>query len=360
MHIIFLGDSICTQNTGIHFYGIQLVNRIIKNLHGHEYSIVFPHYNPEFNIRQIIIPEKRWLPFHLRFRQLITIPRRINKLKPDVVIELAHFGPFFLSLGIKRITVIHDLTPVIHPEFHNILSVLMHRLLLPGILRRTDKIIVNSNNTKSDVIKRYGIRESKIEVVYPKLRAPIVDVQYSKRPLLPAVKRPFFLSVGTIEPRKNQITVIRAFEKFCERNDEYYLVIAGKKGWKNKSFFEYYKGSTYKDKIILTGYISREALWGLYSHAFAFVFASKYEGFGLPVLEAQFFGLPLLLSRIPVMEEVAAYAALYFDPLDSDELSSCMHSIVEDKSLRITLGETSRAMFNKLQSMEHNLASIFD
>jgi len=344
MKIIFLGDSIATQKTGIHYYGVQLVHLITKQHPEHQYAIVLPAQDPQFNFQQIIVPVRKGSQWHLRLRQLWTIPKMVQRENPDMVIELAHFGPFGLSNRIKRVTVIHDLTPILFPKFHGPLSVWVHRLLLPFILKKAHHLLVNSNYTKRDLANLYQVPADKMTVVYPQIVLPKTGATIVNPISLP---KPYFLTVGTIEPRKNHLTILKAFELFCETNAEYNLVIAGKKGWMSKPFFQAYEKSKVKDRILLTGYISRTTLWQYYRHAHAFVFASYYEGFGLPVLEAMSFGLPLIVVDNPSVIEIAKSYALFFDAENVDLLSAhLMKSTNED--LRDALQKKSKARYQLL------------
>ena len=340
MKVIFLGDSIGTQRTGIHYYGLQLVRRMVQALPSCQFSIVLPQQRGDVNIEQIIVPIRKEIPFHLRLRQLITIPRLIRKIEPDLVIELAHFGPFFLPRNITRITVIHDLTPISHPEYHGMLSILMHNWLLPSILRATDQIIVNSKQTKRDLVNRMQLTAEQIHVVYPQISSPrAID---RNRATFRIPQQPYFLVVGTLEPRKNHLCILQAFEHIAVHYPDYKLVFAGQHGWKSEEFHTKLAKTSCKDQVLVTGYLSRTSLWNLYEHAFAFVQASHYEGFGLPVLEAMQFSLPLVLSDRPTLPEIAEDAALYFDPNDYIALAQHMRDICDNADLLMELRRKSQ------------------
>jgi glycosyltransferase involved in cell wall biosynthesis len=357
MRVVFLGDSISNQRAGIHYFGQQLVNFIIASYPQHEYYMVCSQPVAGLDLEQIIVPVNQAFPGHLRWRQLVSIPQLINQMAANLVIELAHFGPFNLNRKIKRVTVIHDLTPIKFPNLHPFSSVWAHKLLLKGIVHRADHIIVNSTRTKLDVMDLYNKDERLISIFHPE---PQLFSEISGMLDDSEISRPFFLTVGTREPRKNHLTILRAFEDFRKTNVGYDLVIAGGEGWKNDVFENAWKDSPEKKHIILTGYIPREKLSALYRKATAFIFASIYEGFGLPILEAQSFGLPLVLSDNKSLSEIARGAALLFDPYDSKMLSNYMTQLAESDSLQKDLNRRSKKALQEHLLLKPDLGKIFE
>lgn len=318
MKIVFLADSISTQRAGIHYYGRQLIKQVKENYPSHDYIAIVSEHLPYLDIEQVVVPISSAIPQHLRLRQMITIPRIINKMNPDVAIELAHFGPFKLKSSIQRVTVIHDLTPITHPQFHGSVSTIMHKRLLPGVIRKASAIIANSEHTKSEISRLYKMAPDQIHVLSPKLHKTYADDQVDEYENIIHNDNNYILSVGTIEPRKDLSTLIRAFDKIAVKFPSYQLVIAGQPGWKNQSFFELLESLPSKDRIIITGYINRRTLQSLYEQASLYANASIAEGFGLPVLEAMSFGVPLVLSDIPTSVEIAGPVASFFPVGDVD------------------------------------------
>ena len=328
LKIIFLADCISTQQAGIFIYAKNLVRKFLEEYPDNDYSLITSKKIDEFSIRQIVVPVNDRIPFHFRFRQLVQIPRIVNRLNPDLVIELAHFGPFFLRPEIKRVTVIHDLTPLSHPAWHPFSSVIFHRLLIGGIIRRADYIITNSRQTKNDIVRRFQKPDEKIVISLPYL-----DDLFLKDPETGSYSSSgnYFLTVGTIEPRKNQSTIIRAFDKFCTVNDQYRLVIVGGDGWKNREFYDALKRSPNRNKITVTGFLPRAALIDRYRNAKAFIFASFYEGFGLSILEASYFSLPLVLSQNESVPSWFKERALLFEPTDYLQLHAYLIELVQNR-----------------------------
>jgi glycosyltransferase involved in cell wall biosynthesis len=356
MKIIFIGDCITRQKAGIHYYAINLVRYIIGKYTEHQYYVVLTKRLPELQVEQIIVPVKNWIPFHFRLRQFFTIPLLINELKPDLVIELAHFGPFNLSSSIKRATVVHDITPMTHPKMHPWSSVMAHRFLMRNILNRATFIIANSDFTRDQIVSYFGKFDDKVFVAYPFFPS---FQRNDPHPKILDLSDPYFLTVGTLEPRKNHITILKAFEIFCQYNSNYLLVIVGQDGWKNHKFRRALNDSPIRKRVILTGYLTRDELLDRYSEARAFIFASVVEGFGLPILEASQFGLPLILAENDSLPFWFRDAGLLFGPNDVMKLSAHMHQVASQPDLQEKYAQKSKTAFSNYQQAQSQMDSIF-
>lgn len=357
MKVVVLADSIATQQTGIHRYGTLLVKHLADQRDRVKLSLITPHYLQQFLVPQLVVPIHRFIPQHLRLRQLFLLGKKVMKLKPDVVIELAHFGPFGLPASVAKVTVVHDVTPITFPQYHDRASVLFHRYLFPGVLRQSDMIITNSMTTRNDLIEILSLNETKLEVFYPSLPKLSVLADEGVR----SRQRPYFLTVGTIEPRKNHECIIQAFEIFSKSHPDHDLVIVGKKGWKTGSYDNCIKKSPAREKIIQTDFISTQELQDLYKSAIGFVFASHYEGLGLPVLEAMQHSIPLILSRIDSSKElVKDEQALWFDPENPAELAGHFTRLVTDHTMKETLVQHSKSAFRgyELKVASQDLAEL--
>jgi len=259
-----------------------------------------------------------------------------------VVIETAHFGPFNLPKRIKRVTIIHDLSPVKFPKFHPFLSQVLQRIFFPGIIRRADLLITNSENTSQDLSSYYPKAQDKSfkillgkEEIFKTTPSGNILEKYK-------IDQPYFLNVGTIEPRKNLNTLLEAFSLFrkeCTSNVQ--LVIVGGKGWKTKSFYRLLNNHPFKNDIKLIGYVDRAELPILYSNTLAFIYPSFYEGFGLPVLESMACGAPCIVSSTSSLPEVGGQAALYFNPEKPEELADRLKFISTEKEVQISMKEAS-------------------
>jgi glycosyltransferase involved in cell wall biosynthesis len=201
-------------------------------------------------------------------------------------------------------------------------------------------ILADSQATKADLVARYGAPPEKITVAYPgrdETLAPVRDPA-----AIEAVKArygitgDYFLHLGTLQPRKNLARLIAAFVAL---KSEASLVLAGKRGWLYDSLFAQVRRLGLEGCVIFPGYIPDEDKAALLSGALAFVFPSLYEGFGLPVLEAQACGCPAITSTTSSLPEVAGDAALLVDPADTAVIASAMQCIAAEPALREVLIE---------------------
>lgn len=338
MRIAILADPLDRQYGGIHIYTKALLNGLAQIDDTNEYLIIRSKATNDFEqfdqFEELVIPYARF-PGYQAWRKYVQIPRILCKRKIDIVVEPAHFGPLNLPRHIKRVTVIHDLTMFLFPQHHQWASQFLQRKLLPGILKRTDHIITNSTNTTKDLIRLLTFTKDKVSTITlgkDEIFRPIVDPKILEKY---AIIQPYILYLGTLEPRKNVITLIKAFEKYkTTTHTKHQLVLVGKKGWKFQSIIQAIDNSPYKKDIFLPGYIKREDLPALYSMADFFVYPSSYEGFGLPVLEAMACGTPVITSKVSSLPEVGGEAVHYFSPDSIDELTQKMISLSQDETMK--------------------------
>jgi glycosyltransferase involved in cell wall biosynthesis len=323
LRIAILADPLDRQYAGVHIYTRELIRAMAAMEHPHEIILIRPEKKGDIEgVTEWVVPILP-IPGHQSLRLFVQIPLLLRRRKVDIVLEPAHFGPFNLPKRIKRITFIHDLTPLLFPEMHTFHGQLLQKIFLPGILRRADHVLVNSAYTQSDLISHFPFCRNKStvtllgkEALFKPDHRPEILEKYQ-------IKKPYFLYTGTIEPRKNLLTLLKAFHGFKEQTGlPHQLVWVGKSGWKNKEIFEAIQSSPFRKNIVQTGYVLREELPALYSQAEVFVYPSLYEGFGLPILEAMACGAPVITSNTSSMPEVGGEAALYIDPLDHKALLS--------------------------------------
>lgn len=223
------------------------------------------------------------------------------------------FVPFLL--GRRAVVTVHDLVPFRMPEVSSAKTWWTHRAF-GATLRRIGAVVAVSRHTESD-----------LRAHMPGLRTPVTVVHEAPRPgFVPGSSEAgparYLLSVGTLEPRKNLPMLLRAYARAVRKDPELpELVLVGKLGWKNEEFQRLVADPVFTGRIRLLGYVGDEELYRWFCGAWAFVFPSKYEGFGLPVLEAMACGVPVVTSTGSSLPEVAGEAALFADP--TDEVALC-------------------------------------
>lgn len=343
MHIVIIADPLDKQSAGIYYFAKNLVMQLLEIDNKNTYSIIKLNSSQTLENTDFISLKNTFTFFRNDpWRTFVSLPKLIKKLNPDVVIELAHFGPFNLPKKIKRVTIIHDITPSLFPHFHKLSSQIIQRLFFPSIIKRADLLITNSKNTSTDLIKHYPKAECKSKIIYLGKSNKFVPLFSEKKLNQYKIRNPYFFTVSTIEPRKNLNVLLDAYKIFRSNSEKKIgLVISGGIGWKSKTFFKSYYNHPFKNDIRLIGYTNRQDLPYLYSQTEAFIFPSLYEGFGLPLLEAMSCGAACISSNTSSLPEVCEDAAIYFNPHSSKELSLKMELIVTDEKLQKKLKRRS-------------------
>lgn len=241
---------------------------------------------------------------------------------------------------------IHDLVSYLHPETLLPRSVRRSRYRLPIMARRATMIVTPTSAVRLEVCRRLNLKPEKVVAVHLAPRAgfrplPLNQTFETTRRL--GLDDDFLLFVGTIEPRKNLLTLLRAFENVLKKTSlRPQLVIAGEEGWLTGELFDYLKARDFGDRLRWTGYVSDADLCALYSACRVFVYPSIYEGFGLPPLEAMACGAPVISSRIPSIAEVLGDAARLVSPLDADALGQSIIELWGDSDKRRRLSEAGQ------------------
>ncbi|MDQ2974164.1 MAG: glycosyltransferase family 4 protein [Acidobacteriota bacterium] len=239
---------------------------------------------------------------------------------------------------VKKVVTIHDLSPLLHPETHPDNLVRRARRRLPLMAKASTMIITATESVKREICEHLGVEDGKVAVTpYAPRRnfrplPPEQTVEVRKRL---NIADDFLLFVGTIEPRKNLITLVRAFDEILRTTTwRPQLVIAGKEGWLSEELFSYIQQSSVAEHIRFIGYVSDPDLRGLYSSCRMCVYPSLYEGFGLPPLEAMACGAPVITSRIPSIVETVGTAASFVSPTDVEGLAQAITQLLYDENTR--------------------------
>ena len=248
----------------------------------------------------------------------------------------------------RSVVTVHDVAFLARPDLFPRRWRLMYRAGLARAVRTADAIIAVSEHTADDLRRRTKVGAEKIHVVPlgASLPGPEPDVTATLSRL--NVRRPYVLFVGTLEPRKNLIALVRAYRRLAAKGFDHSLVMAGAVGWKSAPLMHELslKGP---GSIVLTDRIPSEEVDALYRGATALVYPSLYEGFGLPVLEAMARGVPCVVSNSASLPEVAGDAALFVDPESVEEIAAAMERVTADAELRERLrqlGLTRAAEFS--------------
>ncbi|XHU95733.1 MAG: glycosyltransferase family 4 protein [cyanobacterium endosymbiont of Rhopalodia gibba] len=281
--------------------------------------------------------------------------------KPNILHGTDHYVyPYRKS---RKIMTIHDLTFLKYPQYSTTL-VQGYWKRIKRCLTWTDLIITFSESTKQDIIEYFNINSERIKITYEASRYSSNEIRLDKIELLKNsidydFSIPYLLFVSTLEPRKNIIALIKAFNYLKEQHKiPHNLILIGQKGWKYQSSFAAIKNSKYRQSIYYLNYLPDELLALFYTQTDAFIYPSFYEGFGLPVLEAMTLGSPVITSNTSSLPEIAGDAALLINPNDFLELAETILKVISDSQLRKELTKKGKERA-KLFSWEKTAQQTF-
>ncbi|MBK8502421.1 MAG: glycosyltransferase family 4 protein [Saprospiraceae bacterium] len=249
----------------------------------------------------------------------------------------------FCSLSDKvdrTLVVIHDLAYLHYPEQISAIMRWYYRRFTPRFIDKATQIITVSNATKEDLVTHFPHAGEKVSVIYNGIRNPIRN-----QPDLAAISwqnpcgdRPYFMTIGSIHPRKNTAGVLNAFRIFKQRNKcNICLLIVGRRAWMTSEIDSLYQAHPFKESIFFTGYLADESMFSALKNCLGLVYVSFFEGFGLPLVEAMAEGVPVITSSRSSMIEVAERAALLVDPENPNDIAEAMFQLATDDTVRSTL-----------------------
>jgi len=268
-----------------------------------------------------------WLLSHLC---RINLDNRLSRLNafhsPDMVGPRLNSTPLILT--------VHDLAPFVCPETRTLLNTVYLRMSFSKSIRLASRVIVDSETVGREVSSHTQLPADRISVI-PLAADPVFSQRTDEAGFKTlseriGLHRPYFLTVGTLEPRKNHAVLLDAFAALRSEVRTIpapQLLIVGKPGWKYRDIQRRAKALNPGNDIVLVDSVTDEDLCKLYVHCIATIYPSLYEGFGLPILEAMSCGSPVIASDIPVLREVGGKAALYAAPGKPGEFKQCMQAV---------------------------------
>jgi glycosyltransferase involved in cell wall biosynthesis len=284
--------------------------------------------------------ETRWVSENPYKRLAWDLPNHIAKDRPDLL-HVQYTGP--LRTSVPLVVTIHDVSYLELPEYFTPFRAAQLKLTVKRTVPRAAKILTPSEFSKSAIVRHYGIEDDRVVVVpnavssrFRPVDRGLARAEVEKRL---GIKGPFVLTVGDLQPRKNHLGLLRAFEQVMRANPKlsHRLVLVGKETWYSAKLHQAVAASKVADRVHFAGFIDDADLVNFYGACDLFVYPSFYEGFGLPILEAMACGRAVACSNSTAMPEVADSAGLLFDPHDSDEMARAMSDILLDAELRTRL-----------------------
>ena len=331
---------------------LQHVLAELPNVAGDEQYLVYAPYSdanrrllarPRMRSRLNRLPMSR-PPVRIAWEQSV-LPLELVRERADLLHALAFVSP--LAWRGKSVVTVYDLSFLRFPEVYNRSNRLYLGTFTPPSLRRAERVITISEDARRDVIELCGVAPERVTAILLAADARFApagaaDVEaFRRRQGLP---ERFVLYQGTLQPRKNVETLVRAYALLrSQGNDDHILVLAGPRGWQHEPIFDLIRQLGLEGAVMFPGFVPDDDLPLWYSSATVFAFPSRYEGFGLPLLEAMACGTPVVSSNASSLPEVVGDAGLLVDPSDAEGLSGSLRRLLDDEALRSSLSAAGRA-----------------
>jgi len=268
--------------------------------------------------------------------------------KTDIAFFPAFITPFLKRKGTIYVTTIHDLLSF-SKEFTNRYVELLYKFAVYVAIKKSDVILTDSNTVKNELMEKFNLPSSRIEVLYIALSDVFLNMDLrNEKDILKKydlLDKKYILSGAWLRKRKNIPSLVKAFESISDDYPDLKLVLVGSISNEEKALL------TNNKNVIFTGYAKDEELPVLYKNALLFVYPSLYEGFGIPILEAQSCGTPLLLSDIPVLREVAGDAAIFCEPT-TEGIFEKLKEILQDQDMQKQLIEKG---YNNIKRFDEDI-----
>lgn len=329
---------------GIGWFTYQTLERMVRNHPEHEFVFFFDRpYDESFvfarNVTPVVVAPQARHPILFKIWFDFMLPMALKKHKVDVF--LSPDGFCSLTTKVPTCLVIHDLAFEHYPE-HFIPS---HRFywkhFTPRFAEKADRLITVSTYSKNDIHEKYGIDKDKIDIVYNGAHDEYKPLSWNERE---EVKKKYadgceyFVFAGALHPRKNILNLLKAFVAFKKmQRSDMKLVIVGRFAWKYEEVLEMKEEMPFKEDVKWVGYMNVDELSKVVGAAYVMVYASLFEGFGIPILEALQCNVPSIVSDTSSMPEVAGETGLLCNPNEPEDIAAKMEMLYKDEALRAKL-----------------------
>jgi glycosyltransferase involved in cell wall biosynthesis len=325
--------------TGVEWYSHQVIEEIKKITPTGVEFVLYTNEKLKGDLailpqswRELVLP---WPPKYLWTQLCLWWELRINP--PDVLFVSAHTIPFLpIPKKIKVVVTVHDVGFKRFPELYKKIQYWYHELTMWKIKKRADVILTISEFSKAEIIELYQVDPKKIEIA----KLGYNEAKYFAGPESPEIlsrlglKKPYLVYVGRLEKKKNILNLVMAYSLAAKEYPDLELVLAGAKGHGFEEVLDLIQKLKLEDKIKILGYTSTEDVVAILRSAELMVFATLYEGFGLPILESMACGTPVVASDLPPHKEVGEEAAVYADPHRPEDMAEKIKAILLNDSLR--------------------------
>jgi glycosyltransferase involved in cell wall biosynthesis len=338
MRIGFDAKRAFSNKSGLGNYSRDVIRSLQDIYPEHEYVLYSPEKETELlesKYQANLISSKASSKAGKLYWRSFSITKDIINSKLDIYHGLSNELPFNIGkINIKKIVTIHDLIFLEIPSLYPFIDRKIYLKKFEHACKVADKIIATSNQTKNDIIKHFGIEDSKIHVIYQSCneRFKIKITEQKAKQILEKYRIPdnYILNVGTIETRKNVLNIVKAIYYF---NLDVCLVIVGRKTPYYDEIKSYVNTHNMQNKFLVLGNVSNEDLPAIYQNSRVFVYPSVYEGFGIPILEAFNSGIPVITSDNGSPAEIAGDAAIQVEALNSKAIGIAIRSVLQSSDL---------------------------
>lgn len=342
-------QSVAGQKTGIGHFTSNLFEAIRRENPGIDF-VFYGSRNERMNAPARIVWES------------VQIPLRTWRDRPDLVYSPG-FAPAAVSPA-RQIVTVHDLIGLAHPSNQRGGSHFYWSRWLPWALKRAHRLVAISEWTRRDLERYLGIDPSRVRVVYQAANSCFRNVP-SRDTMKAAVERfglsgaPFFVAVGSLEPRKNLLRLVQAYERLARgKNPGFRIALTGKPAGAEHALTAFVKEKGLENEIRFLGYVKDDDLTALYGASLGYAMVSLYEGFGLPVLEAMCCGKSGVVSNRTSLPEVTGDTAIAVDPENVDAIAEALRVYATDGALRSRLEAAALARSRRFDPQEQARAMI--
>lgn len=337
-------------------FTFECFSRLSKKYPEHTFLYIFDReFDKTFitsdNIIPIVAGPTARHPLLWQYWYNYKVPAILRKYKADVFVSPDGFCS--LRTKVPQCLVVHDLAFIHFPQFIHKSHLRFYKSFTPKFLQKAKSIATVSLFSKDDILRHYKVTDNKIDVVYNGASAIFKPLDQEQKEAIKtkyAEGREFFLFTGSIHPRKNLLHLLKAFSIFKKRQkSNMQLLIAGRLAWDYESFITGLKSYKYREEVKLLGYLPQEELATITASAYALVYPSFFEGFGVPPIEAMQCEVPVIASNAGSIPEVSGDAAVYVDPGNIDDIAEKMMLLYKDESKRndlIAKGKTRAKEFS--------------
>ncbi|MDW8272758.1 MAG: glycosyltransferase family 1 protein [Chitinophagales bacterium] len=339
---------------GIGYFTHETMRYIVTANTDYTFYFLFDRpYSKEFiysnNVKPVVLFPPARHPFLFIWWFEWSVCNWMNSNRPDLFISPDGFG--VLRSNVPQLLVMHDIAYEHYPTHNKFLQQKYYEFFMPRFAAKAKRIATVSQHSKNDLIQYYSVPEEKIDVVYSAVKEDFYPVNDKEKELTQnkyAQGFPYFVYTGSVNPRKNLQNMLKAYDLFRKKTGEpFRFVIAGAKGWKTSQIIDIWKQMEFKNEVLFTGRLPLDELRKVVGSAFALLYVSLYEGFGVPPLEAMACKVPAIISSTSSMPEICGEAALQANPESPEEISRQMLNLYVNPDLRGQLIEKGSEQFKK-------------